>query len=191
MNEISHVQTRIVTNANKPYFDSVWHKLLHTPDWCEAFGDGGLHGVEGVSRDGLILLILYEIKDVKAECDLPKVGVSWINHEPRSHSCHIGMALLPEYCHRKFPAGNATMTSWGMETAKILARFAFDRLGVLKIETNALATNEYSIKLQEKLGLECEGRSRRAVMVHGVPTDKFYYGILHDEWLEILNRPTT
>ncbi len=75
---------------------------------------------------------------------------------------------------------------WGngyaTEAAEALLQFGFTTLQLHRIWAEALAANENSIRVLEKLGMRQEGRLREKEFFKGRFWDTVIYGILAEEW---------
>lgn len=77
---------------------------------------------------------------------------------------------------REWNNGYATTAS------SLLLDYAFDELGLHRIEASAFASNEASRRVLEKLGFTKEGTARKAVLVDGEWVDKIHFGLLESQW---------
>jgi RimJ/RimL family protein N-acetyltransferase len=78
------------------------------------------------------------------------------------------------------------------EAARATIRFAFEHLGVLRVELQCAADNEASIRVAEHCGFVYEGRFReRHRKKAGTVVDMLWYGMLLSEWQNSLSLPTT
>ena len=79
--------------------------------------------------------------------------------------------------------------SWGLGFAtdciSVLARYAFNTLGVRKLTAGAVSSNVAVIKAFKKLGFIEEGRLRKKVFVSGGYDDHVLMGCFHEELKEI------
>ena len=81
----------------------------------------------------------------------------WIDQD------HAGMELVPE-------------------AVAVLLRFAFDELGLHRIEAAIVPRNTASRRVVEKLGLREEGLATRFLQIRGVWEDHARYAITAEEW---------
>jgi ribosomal-protein-alanine N-acetyltransferase len=93
-------------------------------------------------------------------------GVEVLSVEHRRAS--LGYALDPAHWGR----GYAT------EVAVGLVRFAFDTLGIHRVEATCHPENAASARVLEKAGLELEGRLRGHLLVRGAWRDSLLYAAL-------------
>lgn len=84
----------------------------------------------------------------------------------------IGFALSEKY--------------WGLglipEAARAMQQFAFEKMGVTRIEARCFAENSQSIRVLEKMGMTYEGTLRQRLLVKGERRNVHMYSILHQEW---------
>jgi RimJ/RimL family protein N-acetyltransferase len=77
----------------------------------------------------------------------------------------------------------STRRGFATEAARATARFAFDHLGVVRVELQCTADNVGSIKVAEKCGFVYEGRFReRHRKKTGLLVDVIWYGMLLSDW---------
>ncbi|MBN1260673.1 MAG: GNAT family N-acetyltransferase [Anaerolineae bacterium] len=84
----------------------------------------------------------------------------------------IGYELAPDHWRQ----GYAT------EAARAIVDFGFTELGLHRIWAQCLADNAGSVRVLEKLGLQCEGHLRENAYFKGRWWDTLLYGILDREW---------
>jgi len=90
-----------------------------------------------------------------------------------NHKGELGYVLNPDY--------------WGqgytVEAGKAVLKFAFEYLGVKRVDCNAFSTNNQSIRVCEKLGLNYVGVKKKGYLRYdGVYLDEVMYGITDDEY---------
>jgi RimJ/RimL family protein N-acetyltransferase len=94
--------------------------------------------------------------------------------EPAFGTAEWGFALASEF--------------WGtgifMEGAKLIIDFAFDVLGVHRLEARAALKNGRGNGALRKLGAVQEGVLRRSFVRNGEYMDQALWTILHDEWIQ-------
>jgi RimJ/RimL family protein N-acetyltransferase len=75
---------------------------------------------------------------------------------------------------------------WGQglarEAAALMLNFAFERMGLERIEADIDPRNGQSIGLVERLGFQREGTLRARWRVGGAVQDSAWYGLLKDEF---------
>jgi [ribosomal protein S5]-alanine N-acetyltransferase len=92
-----------------------------------------------------------------------------------------------DYEHRRGVIGFAIRRrDWGRgyasEAVTALIRFAFERLGLHRLEADPDPHNAPSIAVLEKQGFRREGLLRERYFLNGEPQDAAYYGLLRPEW---------
>jgi ribosomal-protein-alanine N-acetyltransferase len=64
----------------------------------------------------------------------------------------------------------------------VVLRFAFDQLGLHRVEAAIVPRNARSRRVAEKLGMREEGTSERFLQIRGVWEDHVRYAITAEEW---------
>ena len=79
---------------------------------------------------------------------------------------------------------------WGQgyatEAATAVLRFGFAQLKLHRIWANVIAENEASQRVLEKIGMQCEGKLRENQWMKDRWWDTLLYGILEQEWRQIM-----
>ena len=88
----------------------------------------------------------------------------------------MGWALGEEYRGQ----GYAT------EAARALMDYGFNSLGLHRIHADTSTDNTASWRIMERLGMRREGLLRGAVYEEGKWVDRYVYGILADEWRDMV-----
>jgi ribosomal-protein-alanine N-acetyltransferase len=70
---------------------------------------------------------------------------------------------------------------YGTEAVRLATRYAFERLGLHKLEASVFVGNHASRRIFEKNGFRLEGTVRCAVRKRGGFVDEWLFGILRDE----------
>jgi len=70
----------------------------------------------------------------------------------------------------------------GAAAARLAARFAFEELGLNRLEFIIPAGNRASIRIAEKLGVRFEGILRKRLVLRGKPSDALSYSLLAEEF---------
>lgn len=70
------------------------------------------------------------------------------------------------------------------EAVTVLLRFAFERLGLHRVQFSIGQSNTASRRVVEKIGLRCEGQLQRYVHVNDAWEDRLLYAITAEEWEE-------
>ncbi len=73
---------------------------------------------------------------------------------------------------------------FGTEAIRVLLRYAFEDLGLQRVDLSVFEFNELAIRAYEKLGFQREGRVRQAVRRDGKYHDAILMRILASEWRE-------
>ena len=68
------------------------------------------------------------------------------------------------------------------EATRLLLEFAFDHLGLHRVEAACLPSNQASIRVLEKAGFRREGYARAYLRIAGEWADHLLYGIVHEDW---------
>ncbi|HWH36106.1 MAG TPA: GNAT family protein [Acidimicrobiales bacterium] len=70
------------------------------------------------------------------------------------------------------------------EALVVVARFAFEDLGLHRLQVAIVPRNQASRRVVEKIGLRCEGTAERYLEINGVWEDHLRYAITAEEWEE-------
>jgi ribosomal-protein-alanine N-acetyltransferase len=70
------------------------------------------------------------------------------------------------------------------EAVAVILRFAFEDLGLHRVEAAIVPRNAKSLRVVEKLGLREEGTSSRFLQIRGLWEDHVRYAITTEEWAE-------
>jgi RimJ/RimL family protein N-acetyltransferase len=89
-----------------------------------------------------------------------------------NRSAHIGLGLRP--AHRG--------KGYGTEVVGLLCGYAFDLLGLHRVQLETLSDNDAMIAAATKAGFQLEGRLREGSWVEGSFADDVVFGLLADEW---------
>ena len=68
------------------------------------------------------------------------------------------------------------------EALVVLARFAFETVGLHRLQVSIVPRNRSSRRVVEKLDLRCEGLAERYLEINGVWEDHLRYAITAEEW---------
>lgn len=93
-------------------------------------------------------------------------------NQTHHRSTEIGIEILPEYQGR----------GYGSEAIKWILNWAFERLGLHRVQIRAFGWNVRAIELYRRLGFKEEGRWRDALWHEGRWWDDVQLSILEDEW---------
>lgn len=115
-------------------------------------------------------------------------GLQWVIALVDDDRC-IGTATLFNFsiANRRAEFGcTLARMLWGQglarEAAALMLRFAFERMGLERIEADIDPRNAQSIALVERLGFQREGLLRARWRVGGAVQDSAWYGLLKDEF---------
>ena len=68
------------------------------------------------------------------------------------------------------------------EALVVAARFAFEEVGLHRLQVSIVPRNRSSRRVVEKLDLRCEGLAERYLEINGVWEDHLRYAITVEEW---------
>jgi ribosomal-protein-alanine N-acetyltransferase len=68
------------------------------------------------------------------------------------------------------------------EALVVLSRFAFEELGLHRVQVAIIPRNRNSRRVVEKLGLREEGLAERYLEINGVWEDHVRYALTSEEW---------
>jgi len=121
--------------------------------------DGVFLAIEAIDGAQPILIGSVELRKFSAE----------------ARSCDVGI-LVGDPAYRG--------AGYGTEAMRLACRFAFEEMGLERIELGTYEFNTRAMKSYEKLGFVVEGRRRRAAYIGGRYYDTIEMGLLRDEYLE-------
>ncbi|MEX1022272.1 MAG: GNAT family protein, partial [Dehalococcoidia bacterium] len=73
---------------------------------------------------------------------------------------------------------------YGTEAMRLACRFAFQEMGLQRIELGTFDFNTRALRSYERLGFAIEGRQRRAVYLGGRYYDAIVMGLLREEFVD-------
>lgn len=119
------------------------------------------------SRDDMAVfsVVVAASGDLAGDCLLWRI-------DRHNRSTHLGLAVLPGFRGKGF----------GVDIVRVLCRYAFDTLGLHRVQLETLADNHGMIRTAERAGFRLEGRAREAAWVSGEFLDEVVYGLLAAEW---------
>lgn len=85
------------------------------------------------------------------------------------------------------PQANNYASQWTIfatEALKALVSYAFEVMGLRRLEADVYPRNAASIRTLERLGFQREGFLRERWHVNGEIQDAIFYGLLRREWLK-------
>ena len=132
-----------------------------------------LRELEMAEEGNLVRLWIFPRSD---DSSMNPIGDISMSHIIRGimHSCFLGYKIDCEH------AGKGYMT----EALERVVGFAFDNLGLHRVEANIMPTNLASQRVVEKLGFVREGYSRQYLRINGSWADHLRYTRLNDAWTE-------
>ena len=68
------------------------------------------------------------------------------------------------------------------EALVVVARFAFETVGLHRLQVSIVPRNRSSRRVVEKLDLRCEGLAERYLEINGVWEDHLRYAVTAEEW---------
>jgi RimJ/RimL family protein N-acetyltransferase len=74
---------------------------------------------------------------------------------------------------------------YGTDAMRILARYAFEELGLHRLTLNVFGYNTRAIHVYEKFGYQVEGRIPEALHREGKRWDMIFMGLLREEWQKL------
>ena len=87
-------------------------------------------------------------------------------------SCFLGYKTGEKY----------TRQGYMTEALRVIVSYAFDELGLHRVEANIIPRNIASLELVRRLGFREEGLSRRYLKIAGTWEDHVHMTVLSDEW---------
>jgi len=101
----------------------------------------------------------------------------YLDMRPEHRSLEIGGTwYAPEY----------QRTAVNTECKYLLLKYAFEKLGCVRVQFKADARNERSIRAIERLGAQREGLLRKHfILPDGTIRDSVYFSILDEEWPDV------
>ena len=127
-----------------------------------------LRGIIRRNRKGLPATLAVTLKG--DDRLIGTIGFQWINLEIRS--CEIGYSIARRLWNR----GLAT------DALKAILPFAFETLGLNRIEARHDTGNPASGRVMEHAGFQLEGIARESLMLKGRLADMANYALIRDDW---------
>ncbi|AYW46197.1 GNAT family N-acetyltransferase [Tetragenococcus koreensis] len=148
---------------DKMFIEGLSEDVFHpfqAADWQKMFGDASSNEqfnftIRNVADDGLIGFV--SLNDVLLKNRRAELGIGILSAKNRGKG-------------------------YGKEALDLLLEFAFNHLGLHKVNLSVHAYNKGAITLYEKLGFVKEGTNRKAIFKDGFWMDQYNYGLLADEW---------
>lgn len=126
---------------------------------------------ENMGKDDHNIVLVIETKDGTPIGLMGIHKIHWINRTATTGAL-IGE---PEYWG----------SGYGTDAKMILLDYAFNTLGLRKIESDVIAFNKRSLRYSLHCGYKIEGKVRKHIFRNGKFWDKIMLGVFHDEWLPI------
>jgi RimJ/RimL family protein N-acetyltransferase len=118
---------------------------------------GVFMAVEAIDRPEPLLIGSVELRHFHAEARLCDVGI-----------------LIGDPAHRG--------GGYGTEAMRLACRFAFEEVGMERVELSTFDFNTRAVRSYEKVGFVVEGRKRRAAYLGGRYYDEIMMGLLREEF---------
>ncbi len=116
-----------------------------------------------------ITFIIETVSDSESIGFVQLNSMDWI-----SRNCMFGIAITEK---------NQQGKGFGKEVMRLLFKYAFDNLNLLKIGLEVTAFNENSIYLYEKIGFEKEGELKKQYFWDGEYHDVYIYGLFKENFV--------
>ena len=99
--------------------------------------------------------------------------------------CGLNDIRLPQYTANLGYWIRSSATGQGIATdaTRLLAKFAFDHIGLQRVEIVIAESNLASIRVAEKSGAILEGTLRNKLFLHGTPTDALLYSLIPSDFM--------
>ena len=127
------------------------------------------------NRKGLPMTLAITLK--RDDRLIGTIGFQWINFESRSGE--IGYSIARRLWNR----GLAT------DALKTILPFAFDTLGLNRIEAKHDTGNPASGRVMEHAGFKLEGIARKSLLLKGMLVDVVNYALIREEWSAATDHP--
>lgn len=106
------------------------------------------------------------------------IGVIYLsNIDWKNRSAFIGIKTI---------AGNTRGKGNGIDAIMALLRYAFDEMQLHRIESLIIDTNNISLNIMGKFGIQAEGIKRECLYSKGKYYDKVYVGLLENEYRKMV-----
>lgn len=128
-----------------------------------------------------------DLADFIAEYEREGMGAWGIEH--RAEQKLIGIATFSPPHHRHVELGYTIARShWGQglatEAGQALVAFAFEKMGLVRVEAVCLPSHGASARVLEKIGMVREGLLRNYQIWRGQPSDLLMYAITPDHFVK-------
>jgi [ribosomal protein S5]-alanine N-acetyltransferase len=132
-------------------------------------------GYLGRIREGFASQELFQWGVARREDDAVIGTCTIFRIDPPHRRAELGYALAHDHWRQGLMS----------EALRALFRFAFDSLGLHRLEADVDPRNAASIALLARLGFEQEGLLRQRWQVSGEIQDALFFGLLAPEWREL------
>lgn len=133
-------------------------------EWFELF----------LQRDDEIRLIIVEKESNK------EIGVIYLsNIDWKNRSAFIGIKTI---------TGNTRGKGNGIDAIMALLKYAFEEMQMHRIESLIIDTNNISLSIMQKFGIQAEGIKRECLYSKGKYYNKIYVGLLENEYREMVRK---
>ncbi|MFP4113585.1 MAG: GNAT family N-acetyltransferase [Spirochaetota bacterium] len=157
------------------HFHRPWEPLRRDEFFGERYQRRLLRS-ERASDSALHLWLLLAEDGSSRWRDAPIVGSVTLSSIVRGffQSCYLGYKMDARYTRRGLMR----------EALTEVVGYAFSRVGLHRIEANAMPRNQASRSLLERLGFREEGLARRYLRIQGEWEDHVHMVVLSEEWAE-------
>lgn len=107
----------------------------------------------------------------RADGELVGAALVW-GIDQYNRSGHLGISLRPAY----------RGCGLGVDTLRVLCRFAFRLRGLHRLQVETLADNTAMVRAAERAGFVVEGTLRGSAWVNGAFADEIVLGLLATDW---------
>jgi RimJ/RimL family protein N-acetyltransferase len=75
---------------------------------------------------------------------------------------------------------------YGSDAIRLILRYAFEELNLYRVWTHTISFNQAAMRCFERAGFKKEGVGRGVIEREGRRFDLVYYGMLRDEWRDVV-----
>ena len=164
---------------------AAWSEVrVRNAAWLEPWEPARLDGAPDPARDRRAFERRCAVRDREREAGTGYALAMWVGgalvgevnlgHVTRGslQSGTIGYWVDREHAGRGYVA----------EGVVVVARMAFDELGLHRIEVCVIPRNARSLRVMDKLGFRAEGLAERYLEINGVWEDHLRFGFTAEEW---------
>lgn len=125
-----------------------------------------------LQRDDEFRFMIVEQESDKA------IGVIYLNNiDWKNRSAFIGIKTM---------VGNTRGKGNGIDAIMALLKYAFDEMQLHRVESLIIDTNNISLSIMKKFGIQAEGIKRECLYSKGRYYNKVYIGLLENEYREMV-----